>query len=238
MRYMNKQAMPDEAREGMRKMWSDEDFNKELRELVDMEVKGIDEGKADGVTPKMVVVCSKDGKIGGELERAIVVMMVNDEFNDHDKRMQIFGGLGAKFADEGFNVLSIYQISEAWMSTQVAKDAKGEYLPPSQDPNRTECIIIAGMTIDGRNNMASVPFQRVGVNDKKVIFAKSPVYMDFKDDKSETEAYLLQSFFQKYLEVTMMKLLKKKGIDPLELMKQRARSMRGQDAQTDPKKVN
>lgn len=218
MSYQN--VVPLEQRKFIREFWNDEDFNKEMRELVDIEMKSLEKGDVDGVQPKLLVICSKDGKPNGELERAIVVIAGGEEFNDSDTKYKIFQGLGAKFADEGFNVLCVYQITEAWVSQRTEKDMEGKFVPPSQDPNRGEAIIVAGMTIDGRTNMSSVLFKRIGDGDKKVIFPMSPNYIDYDEKGGNTlESYLMEQFFIFYIKAMAFKSLKKMGIKPEDFMK-------------------
>lgn len=197
-----------QARDGMRLYLNDADFNAELRNLSDHENTLLTEHPSDSVQPKILAILSKDGKPGGELEKAIV-MLVNPNFDDADEKFKIFKGVGAMFAEKKMNLVAVYQVCEAWVSQQ-EKSKDGKFMRPSEDPNRTEAIIIAGMTIDGRTNMATLPFERVTKD--KVIFTKSTQYIDYNeaDKNSQLESNLLAEVFKGYL-MGMATMIAKKG---------------------------
>lgn len=197
-----------EATEGMRLYLSDEDFNLELDKLIKQEQTYLDEHPTDGVMPKLFAIMSKDGKPGGELERAIV-MMVNPDFEDTDKKWETFRAMGFKFAEENHNVIAIYQCTEAWVSQQEKKE-DGSFQRPSEDPNRMEAIILAGLTVDGRSNLATIPFERVTKD--KIIFTKTAQVFKY-DEKAEDQQFqnnLLGEFFKGYLKGMALKVISKK----------------------------
>jgi hypothetical protein len=197
-----------QARDGMRLYLNDADFNEELRSLSKNENEFLTQHPSDSITPKILAILSKDGKPGGTLEKAIV-MLVNPNFDNPDEKFKIFKSIGAMFAEKKMNLVAVYQVCEAWVSQQEKKE-DGSFMRPSEDPNKMEAIIIAGMTVDGRTNMATVPFQRVTKD--KVIFTKSTQYIDYNEaDKGhQLESNLLAEVFKGYL-MGMAVMIAKKG---------------------------
>lgn len=211
-------VISQEATDGMRLYLSDDDFNAELDKLVENEMDYLLKNPTDGVMPKIFTIMSKDGKPNGELERA-VVMMVNPDFEDQDKKFEIFQAMGYKFAEDNHNIIAVFQISEAWVSQQ-EKNESGEFMRPSEDPNRAEAIIVAGLTIDGRSNFSAIPFEKV--TEKKVIFTKTPQVFKYDPDAKNPEFQnnLLGEFFKGYLKGMALKMLAKGlGVTPEEALR-------------------
>lgn len=204
--------------DGMRQYLSDDDFNAELDKLVKQEMDYLLENPTDGVIPKIFTIMSKDGKPNGELERAIV-MMVNPDFEDSQKKFDTFQAMGYKFAEDNRNVIAVFQISEAWVSQQ-EKNESGEFMRPSEDPNRAEAIIVAGLTVDGRSNFSATSFEKV--TDKKVIFTKTPQVFKYDPDakNQEFQNNLLGEFFKGYLKGMAPKVMSKElGLTTEELLR-------------------
>jgi hypothetical protein len=99
----------------------------------------------------------KDG-MPGDVEGALIV--VDADFGDHDAKREMLQKVGAQCFVKGWYLVSVMMSSEAWMSSRKKEDPDFS-LPPSKDPNRKECIMIAGRTLMGEIKMGHmIPVER------------------------------------------------------------------------------
>lgn len=76
----------------------------------------------------------------------LMVICVDNDFNESDIKKKICNQIGAKMRAEKVVPVAIFFTAEAWMSRQ---EQSSDMTMPSEDPNRMECIIVAGRTLGG-----------------------------------------------------------------------------------------
>lgn len=103
-------------------------------------------------------------KGAGVSDRYTVMAMMPDM--DMDQRHKALEAFGYKVGSEGVLVWAVYFVAEAWTSHNVHRPEmgevgkKGKYEMPADDPERGEVIVVMGMTIDSRCNVAQVNVTR------------------------------------------------------------------------------
>ena len=166
---------------------SDDDFNKQLQANVDFMKKYFSEKSRHGFAPQFVAV---------NMKHEVVIGLVADLPSDSEERHKMMYALGRKFKKENdFFPVCIFFLSEAWMRGQVEKGEKVQ-LPIRDNPSKTECIVVSGMTLDGRTNMATIPMAR-GAHD--VVMLKEPT-VTFYEGKQDVMSYILYEFYKGYFE--------------------------------------
>lgn len=122
---------------------SDETYH-ELRELSIQLVEETILGKAKDMAPVLFVHYRRVNEDGmyGDLEHAIVV--VADGFQDTESKYKTVFSLGKRFEQERMIPAAIFMGNEAWLSHNPQPG-----LMPRDDPERKECIVIAGRSIGG-----------------------------------------------------------------------------------------
>lgn len=126
----------------------------------------------------------KDG-MPGDVEGALIG--IDADFNEADDKQAILEKLGAQCLAKQWILVCAFMSSEAWQSTRDIKDPQPD-MRPRDDPNRQECIIIAGRTLMGECKRACmIPVGR----DKDNKFIKSGDVI-FTND---IETFLLDHIF-------------------------------------------
>ncbi len=92
-----------------------------------------------------------------------------DNFNDYDTRSEALTQIGRHLAEQDKQLMMAFMVSEAWVSHQ--PDNGTPPTAPRDDPNRQECCILMGQTIDGRFGYAADTFIR---DENKTIVAVKP----------------------------------------------------------------
>lgn len=107
----------------------------------------------------------------------IVLCVLSSEAND--KRFEVMQELGYKVGvavknNELKSADALFMMSEAWVSRpKITKDASKEDIEkvmntirPSEDPNRSECLVSVGMTNDNEVHMNMYEIKKVWTGDK------------------------------------------------------------------------
>ncbi len=71
---------------------------------------------------------------------------IASDFNEQSQKQEVIANIGRKFFISKKIPIAIFLASEAWTSTSNKEMPK---VMPSQDPNRKECIMVAGRTLAG-----------------------------------------------------------------------------------------
>lgn len=170
--------------------FTDKEFNEILEHNLKVE-QGFMEREGEEIMPKIFLVMNRhvDGK------RVIALGLIPEMGED---RFNMFFGIGKKFGAGKEQIVAALFASTAWMGppSELMPGDK-EYVRPSEHPNRQEALVIGGMTIDGRSNMGTASYKKIG---DSYMFG-SPVIMKYtKNHKDgQTESDLLKSFFEGYL---------------------------------------
>lgn len=122
-----------------------------FQELTDITVEMVEEtelGKNKDMAPMLMVHFREFDKsmMPSDIQGAVIV--ITGGFNP-DTKHDMLRALGLQFFDKRWFPVAVFMVSEAWMSSVAQEEYKKEgYVPvmPSQDPNRKECIMIAGQT--------------------------------------------------------------------------------------------
>jgi len=173
-----------------RKAISDDSFNEQLQGNIDF-VKGYFSDQPNkGFFPQLVAVSMK---------KEAAIMMLADMPNDADERHQFFFRVGEMFATKqsGFFPVCVFMMTEAWMRGQAFKGEK-IHLPIKDNPAKTEAMIISGMTVDGRMNMATIPMHRGATG---IVMLGEPNVVKTKEGDNGLVTYILAEFYKGYFTV-------------------------------------
>jgi len=125
---------------------------------------------------EVVVNATKDLKRSGKVPPLGVMMgkgrapgMMPLRFDDAETKQESLVMLGAIAKNVGYDFVIV--LSESWMASHPIEEADAPHPPPSEDPNRTEALIICMKHRDGSEVLVVVPFAR-GEDGKIASFGK------------------------------------------------------------------
>lgn len=128
-------------------------------------VQNVEIGSED-VTPTFIVLHKEVDlaakKVGEEVHMNIYKLATN-EFNTHDGKRKLFEAIATDHFNNRHFPVATFLVSEAWVSSVKLKDMPKDFVPtpPSDDPNRTEAIMIMGMAYPlQKNYMATIRIMR------------------------------------------------------------------------------
>lgn len=114
----------------------------------------------DGFSP-MIMVLTDEGQM-------VMIGLPDADLNDHKAKYELLEKIGDKLQEEHLTPVLIVMTSECWMS----KYENGKILenapPPSEDPNRQEKVMVAGLSIDGRAAMCLADITRGWDNKREI----------------------------------------------------------------------
>lgn len=163
--------------------------------------------KQGGHNPQLII-CGENGN---------GISVFADMPSDQGERMKMFGMAGIKIALEGKlgQLQKLYFISEAWLS-RINKNSKKPFVPPSKDPNKMECLIVASHDISNNHGeMLVLEIKR----DKKGNFSSLKDKTPKKEGKGEAKSILLEAFIKGY-EIATLKIGTMKMEQGLKAIKQ------------------
>lgn len=171
---------------------SDEDFNGLLTKHVEVLIKQYDENSYEYIDPDLFIFEVPDED---STDFPLTILAIrSEEFNT--KRYELIEKLGQQSAVDMIMPAAVFIVSEAWykeFTPEQNEGRKGKKVSEFED--RKEVAFIAGMTIDGRVNTATMELKRIGNNIKLSEPTISPYVPDLKNVGSD----LLQAFFRGYL---------------------------------------
>jgi hypothetical protein len=184
------------ARQVGRSLISDGDFNRLLMDILDWTGKYMDGEEA--INPHLLAFYALPDR------NYDLNVLVTSGFVDGEAKETMMT-MGAKAAEGDHPLAAAFLITEAWMSQREAEDHLPE-VPPSEDPERIEIVIISGSTIDQRQNQVIVKTER---RDGLMYVGEviSAPYID--DDEDQIQNRMLMQFWRAYAE----EILKKKSSD-------------------------
>jgi hypothetical protein len=94
-------------------------------------------------------------------------------FDDPETKRESVFTLGAIAKNMGYDVVIV--LSESWMTSHPIEEQDKEHPPPSEDPKRTEALIVCMKHRDGSEVLVVVPFVR-GEDGKITSFGKRQQY--------------------------------------------------------------
>lgn len=133
-----------------RQLIDDDEFNRRLQAFIGWARK-VMHGR-DALAPHLFVLSrSKDG-----FDMIVVVLDVD---LDVETKYQTLLNTGIRVARENPDLQPavVFMVSEAWVSRQMDT-------LPADAPDRQEVVLVSGVTIDGRSNMATITIRRTGAN--------------------------------------------------------------------------
>lgn len=102
----------------------------------------------EGSVPPLGIMLGKDMPPG----------MVPLRFDDAETKRESMMLLGDIALNMGYDYVIV--LSESWMATHPIRDQDKILTPPSEDPNRTEALIVCIKHRNGSETLAVVPFTR------------------------------------------------------------------------------
>lgn len=196
----NKPLMPDASCIDI----TDEKFQ-ELTDITVKMVEGAELGKSKDMAPMLMVHFREFDKnfMPSDIQSAVIVVAGAFEPNNKQSTLQ---AIGSKFYEKKWFPVAVFMIAESWMSEVKAEDYKKDghvSVMPSEDPNRKECIMIAGRTTGGECKVGvMIPI----VHDEDGIMVRDGENTATK----ELEMFLLNYFFQGFFEKSVGRF-KRKG---------------------------
>lgn len=171
-----------------KKKLSTREFNKLLKEAANVAQLTINkEHPTSYMTTATVFGEKENGK------REIVAIGFAELGED---RQKVFSGLGMKIAEENIiNPVAIFLSTEAWVRHYAEGDDTSK--KPSDFPDKQEALITAGMSFDGRANMATD--QIIRLKDNTMSISDSTNYSFYEKGKKSVEPYILGNFFVGYM---------------------------------------
>lgn len=200
---MNKPTKKDlnRLREEAQTFLTDAEFNELLHQGAEEDKVYFNEGEETFFIPQIKVYGLKEE--GGKRPLTLAVL---PEFDENTKQKLVFG-LGAKFFVEGkHHAIAAFMTTEAWTSI-AGENGEIKHEKPSLDPNRQEALITAGLSLDGRTNMAMRSMNRLG---KKGVISLGKATFDDFTGKSSVKTMLLNNFYAGYMIAMISKV--KEGI--------------------------
>lgn len=137
---------------------SDVEFNDALRSHTESAYNFLKRNRQDDFIPELVLYESKRNE-QGQIQREMTVMLLADFSEYIDRRYEMMEAIGLKMGEQGKLVTMLFFQSEVWISDQ-ANTPQAQRLKASEQPNRREAIIVAGLTADGRKNIGVVHYKR------------------------------------------------------------------------------
>jgi hypothetical protein len=171
---------------------SDGEFNRMLLDILAWASEYI-EGK-EAANPLVLAV---HALADGNHELNILIPL---EFGGERAR-EIMIAIGAKAAESDDPLVAAFLVTEAWMTTRPAAAGPPE-LPPSEDPERIEALVISGSTIDQRQNQVVVRIERCNGLMQAGKVMSVPIINDGADGLQNR---LLMQFWCSYAEELMLR---------------------------------
>jgi hypothetical protein len=124
---------------------TDEKF-KELKDITVNMVEECELGKNTDMAPMLMVHFREFDKemMPSDIQGAVIV--VAGGFGPETKH-DMLEAIGVQFFNKRWFPIAVFMVSEAWVSMLKSTDSYNPDMTPSKDPNRKECIMIAGRTI-------------------------------------------------------------------------------------------
>lgn len=187
-------------REVARKIIPDNEFNTQLRELMNSQLKYAMKPEVNGFMPEIHVFGIIKNETGKRKHGQFLIL--NENFND--KKYEIIHAMGKDFAgmNNTFPPCMLFMVSEAWVASYESKDEQaikdGTFIRPANRPDKKEVLVVAGLTVDGRSNMAIAEIIR-NPNGKLTGLINTSYTADYvNDDKKDGKNNLLEEFLRGY----------------------------------------
>ena len=172
-------------------------FNKELEMVINQVGELLTEENLKEL-PGCVIVSMKDSESSDDvIKRTFMTIsmdspLVQIAFKACDNdRHQVMYMLGKTCPYSGID--AVFTVHEAWIGSNIA-------VKPSDDPNRKEVFMFAGLTLDKRVNMAIYNIDR-NSNDERILLGSRMNFVEFNGKNEVTaKAPLLEAFLDGYFE--------------------------------------
>lgn len=166
---------------------TNDEFNEELDQQVKALKKFVESSDATGCIPQIMVLGEKEK----DKKRPLGIMMLA-EIPD-DKRTAFYQ-LGEKLAkSDKIHPIMVFLITEAWVRTFSKKEDIPKDGRIAGYGDKQEVVVVSGMTIDGRFNMATISVKR----DKgDHMFLGKVTLLKYSPKEKFGEAPLLEAFHQ------------------------------------------
>lgn len=183
---------------------------KELTDLTVSMVEDTELGKNKDMAPMLMVhfreMTQEPGKQMevSDIQGAIVV--IAGGFDDKTKNTTV-RAIGKQFFDKKWFPVAVFMVSESWVSHIAPEDLDNPDRPmPRDDPNREECIMIAGRTPAADCKVGvSIPI----IHDSNGIMTRKGENIVV----NELEMYLLNQFFHGFFKTITTKYTKEQMED-------------------------
>lgn len=191
---------------GARLVISDDEFNKASEDILNEQKAWIEKENVTELSPDLIVLTRHN--FADELKRIVIkIPGFPPPMGAVISRYEILQLAGAKYAEDFIikksrgqkNMpIAVFFVMEAWMKAMTRKEVEEMKENPrsvEHDKGVTEMFVVSGMTMDGRENAASMNIKR-GTNN--VMFLTSPVLQKFTDgeDSYSGHSHMLESFYR------------------------------------------
>jgi hypothetical protein len=167
---------------------TDTEFNKLLSDRV-KQTKTFADRKVEGIIPEVFIVG------GTKKERKVSVLLI-PELPEGEAKYGAMHLLGEKLVENDIQPVAIFMTSEAWMKKCSSLEEFDKSRSVSSYADKQEIAVVAGLTIDGRTNMAFMEMKRD--KDKKIVALENEKVEKYKKGKDGSQANLLESVYRGY----------------------------------------
>jgi hypothetical protein len=181
---------------------TDEEFDQELKKFFERDVESYEAPEDMNEPSQMQKVLALGMKEKEDRPLYYIAIHSGPEWDDDDTKHKAMQGLGVKLYEDKFKPVVMFHASDVWVSKQSSEE-RASGLRPKDDPNHEDAILMCGMTLDGRTNMAIAM-----VKEGKL---QAPQFHFLKDKKEgdQFEDFILRSIYRGYATATITNILKK-----------------------------
>lgn len=196
-----------------------------FKELTDLAVRMVEEqelGKNKSMLTTLIVhfreFVDGDNQVTlSDIQSSIVI--IAGTFNNETKQPTV-QAIGKEFFEKKWFPVAVFMVSESWVSEVSAEEIDLPDRPmPSQDPNRKECIIIAGRTPATDDCKVGVMVPIIHDDDGNMIRAGENTVTN------ELDTHLLDQFFVGFFEPITSKFTKQQMEDMIEEYEKQQRGL-------------
>ena len=123
-----------------------------------------------------------------------LTVLMTPGWTDPESKDLLMTGMGRAAAESEEPLAAVFLVTEAWMTQRAEAEGLPD-VPPSEDPERVEVVIVSGSTLDMRQNQAIIHIKR----QEGLMAAGEVLSAPFIDDgRDEFQNWLLMQFLGAY----------------------------------------
>lgn len=121
----------------------------------------------------VVGVLTKDDEVG----------IIGLSFGEHDQKRRAYERIRVARLQTGEGLIGLVMVNDSWMAVAPKGTRLDELTLPSEDPNRTEAVVIAVCCTDGTGEMRTLPYERKP--EKTILWGERVVSIEFESNLAD-----------------------------------------------------